>query len=242
MTASHTARWRPAAESPDHPLTRLDGVGVGEDVTLAVLLGPKNSVGATYFRLYLESSEFGRTVDPVVFGLQNSGPFPGFNWVEIIEWQDVLPLHDGRSVQVPEGIERLLFARLGELIPPGGHLMAEYDSPARTITARALAARVPPAATPLGSMLRSAGCGDAYRDWYISEGGREGPRKLQGFRALDEAHAARRAAEMVEALEAFLADESDLDWNVLAQARPLAEGALLTLRPKAAKAARETPN
>jgi len=239
MTANSTTRWRPASEAPQHPLARLDGLGVGEDVTLAVLLGPKNAVGATYFRLHLESGELGRPVQPVVFGLQNSGPFPGFNWVEIIEWQDVLPLEDGRSVEVPEGIERLLFARLGELIPPGGHLMAEYDSPARMITARALAARVPPAATPLGSMLRTAGCGDAFRDWYISEGGREGPRKLQGFRAVDEAHAARRAAEMVTDIEAFMASEADFDWNVLARTRPLAEAALLTLR---ARATRETPH
>jgi hypothetical protein len=230
MTSRSDARWHPAAEEPDHLLASLEGAPIGEDAALAVLLGPRNSVGARYFRLYLDSGELGPTVEPVVFGLQNSGPFPGFNWIEIIEWRDGLLLADGRTVEVPTGIERLLFQRLGELIPAGGHLMAEYDSPARTITERALAGRVPPIATPLGAMLRAAGCGDAFRDWYISEGGREGPRKLQGFRAVDAEHARRRAREMVPQLETFLASEADLDWNVLAQTRPLAEEALDALR------------
>jgi hypothetical protein len=51
MNARETTRWRPTDAAPDHPLTRLHGAGVGEDVTLAVLLGPKNAVGATYFRM-----------------------------------------------------------------------------------------------------------------------------------------------------------------------------------------------
>ena len=56
--------------------------------------------------------------------------------------------------------------------------MAEYDSEARRVTAQALAARVPPLATPLGALMTAVGCGDAFKVWYISEGGREGPRKL----------------------------------------------------------------
>jgi hypothetical protein len=228
MTAhtSTNSHWRPAASEPAHPLARLDGATVGEDVRLEVQLGPKNHVGSTYFRLYLVTEAFGRVTEPVVFGLQNSGPYPGYNWVEIIEWRDVLPLADGRSVEVPAGIERQVFRRLGELAPPGGHLMAEYDSPARVITARALYLKVPPAATPLGAMLAAAGCGDAFRDWYISEGGREGPRKLQGFRAVDAEHARTRALETITALEAFIERDDDLDWDVLAQCRPIAQEAL----------------
>ena len=81
-------------------------------------------------------------------------------------------------------------------------------------------------ATPLGATLRSVGCGAAFRDWYIPEGGREGPRKLQGFRPVDGDHERRRAAEMVEALKSFLADERDLDWDVLGFTRPIARSAL----------------
>src|SRR5690606_20448255 len=176
---------------------------------LEVWVGPKNHVGSRYFRCYLRS-ELGRTAEPVVFGLQNSGPYPGYNWVEVIDYEDRLPLEDGREVEVPAGIEQRIFARFAELVPPGGHLMAEYDSPARRVTAQALAARVPPLATPLGALLAAVGCGDAFKDWYISEGGREGPRKLQGFRAINEEHARRRGLEMLAALEAFLRSSADL--------------------------------
>jgi hypothetical protein len=189
-------------------------------------------VGSTYFRLHLVTEAFGRVVEPVAFGLQNSGPYPGYNWVEVIEWREVLPLSDGRSVEVPAGIERQLFRRLGELVPPGGHLMAEYDSPGRVITAKALYLRVPAAATPLGATLAVAGCGDAFRDWYIPEGGREGPRKLQGFRATNAEHARVRGLETIAALEAFLAREDDVDWDVLAQCRPIAQEALTALQAR----------
>jgi hypothetical protein len=225
--------WRRARAVEGHPLGRLDGAGVGDGVQMAVWLGPRNHVGSAYFRVYLETDEFGLTTAPVVFGMQNAGPYPGYNWVEILEWRDVLPLEDGRSVEVPAGVERLVFVRLGELVPAGGHFMAEYESPSRVITARALTLRVPPAATPLGALLTAAGCGDAFKDWYISEGGREGPRKLQGFRAVNEEHARRRAAETRAALESFLERADDLDWNVLAQTRPIAQEALARLIERA---------
>lgn len=217
--------WRPASELPAVRLSRWDGAAVGEDVTLEVWAGPTNGVGARYFRCYLRSG-LGRTLEPVVFGMQNDGPYPGFNWVEVIDYHAVVPLEDGQEVEVPEGIERLIFEQFALLVPPGGHLMAEYDSEARRVTARALAARVPPLATPLGALMAGAGCGDAFRDWYISEGGREGPRKLQGFRALDEEHARRRGTEMLGALRAFLASSADLDWNLQARTRPLAQAAV----------------
>ena len=223
--------WQPASETPEAGPARWDGAEVGEDVRLDVWTGPKNNVGARYFRCYLVS-ELGRTAAPVVFGLQNAGPFPGYNWVEVIDYDDRLPLEDGRVVEVPAGIERRIFEQFAGLVPPGGHLMAEYDSPARSMTALALAARVPPLATPLGALMAEAGCGDAFRDWYISEGGREGPRKLQGFRAVDEAHARQRGVETIAALEAFLGRAAGLDWNVQARTRPLALAALERLRER----------
>ena len=218
--------WRPASADLGHALSAIDGSSVGEDVTLELWLGPRNNVGSTYFRLYLRSDDLGRPREPVVFGMQNSGRYPGFNWVEVLEWRDDLPLDDGRTAQVPPGIERLIFQRLAELVPPGGHLMAEYDSASRSMTAKALALRVPPAGTPLGATLTAAGCGVAFRDWYIAEGGREGPRKLQGFRALDDEHERRRGLETIGALEGFLASSVDIDWDVQARTRPIAQEAL----------------
>ena len=218
-------RWHGPGTAGASPLAAITGVPVADDASLEPWEGPRNAVGARYFRCYLQT-EVGRTSEPVLLGLHHQGPFPGNNWVEVMEFRDVLTLPDGRSVEVAEGIERRIFAALAGLVPPGGHLMAEYESPARSLTARALALGVPPVATPLGATLRSVGCGAAFRDWYIPEGGREGPRKLQGFRPVDADHERRRAAEMVEALKSFLADERDLDWDVLGFTRPIARSAL----------------
>ena len=94
---------------------------------------------------------------------------------------------------------------------------------------QALAAHVPPLATPLGALLYSAGCGDAFRDWYTPEGGREGGRKLQGFRAIDDAQRQRRGLEMLVELRAFMARSADLDWGLQAQTRPIADAAIEAL-------------
>ena len=222
-------RWRQAADTPDHTLAPLDGADLGGGVTLDVRLGPRSAVGSTYFRCYLATPS-GRTTAPVVFGLQNSGPYPGFNWVEVLDYFASLPLDSGGTVEVTAEVERALFERLAGVVPPGGHLMAEYDSVARTLTARALSARVPPVATPLGALLFEVGCGVAFRDWYISEGGREGPRKLQGFRALNEDHARTRGLEAAEALDAFLAERGALAEDLREVTFPLAESVLGELR------------
>ena len=241
MTSSHSAnhgRWAPASTEPEHLLAQIDASAVGAGVTLAVELGPKNSVGARYFRCFLDGG-FGRSPEPLLLGMQNSGPFPGFNWVEVLYYRDELshpdPAGDGNGsvvyAQITEGIELRVFEQLARLVPAGGHLMAEYESPARRMTARALVVGVPPAATPLGAVLRAVGCGVALRDWYIPEGGREGPRKLQGFRALDAKHERTRAAETVAALERYLSEVRDIEWDIQARCRALAMVAIEELRP-----------
>jgi hypothetical protein len=75
-------------------------------------------------------------------------------------------------------------------------------------------------ATPLGYLMFLAGCGASFRDWYISEGGREGPRRLQGFKPLDAASAVSKAAAMAMELRAFLAlppSEGRREWEALAR-------------------------
>lgn len=52
--------------------------------------------------------------------------------------------------------------------------------------------------------LFRVGCGVGFRDWYIAEGGSEGPRKLQVYKALDEGYALRGAEETAWQLLAFL--------------------------------------
>ena len=213
-------RWQPASERPDHPLAAIDGASLGGGLRLTVLLGPRSAVGSSYFRCGLDGPE-GQTAAPVIFGLQNSGPWPGFNWVEVLDYSDAPPLAGGGVQPVSPEVERALFGQLAGLVPTGGHLMAEYESRPRTSTARALAAGVPPVATPLGALLFDLGCGVAFRDWYISEGGREGPRKLQGFRATNEEHARTRGLETIAALDAFL-DAARPSGELWALTEPLA--------------------
>jgi hypothetical protein len=111
-------------------------------------------------------------------------------------------------------------ALLGELIPSGGHLMLEYESPRWSATARALNLGAPPAATELGELLRAAGCDASIRNWDISEGGREGPRKLQGFKPLNEGRALAARQSRDRELTAFLlAPKSGTQRPALADAR-----------------------
>lgn len=219
-------QWRPVEDEADHPIGRWHGATVGDDLSLEPWLGPANSVGARYFRIYLQSQELGRPEHPLLLGMVNSGPYPGFNWVEVIDYSERLLIPDGREVTVPEGVLWGVLAQLASLVPAGGHLMAEYDSPGQRMTARALAAGVPPRATPLGAAIAAAGCGVAFRDWYISEGGREGPRKLQGFRALDEEHRRRRDGETLASLRAFMDASAHLEWDLQARTRTLAQEAI----------------
>ena len=97
-----------------------------------------------------------------------------------------------------------LFQYLANLIPPGGHMMVQYDSPEQSDTARSLALGIPPIATSLGYLLWSVDCGAGFKDWYFAEGGSEGPRKLQGYKALNSQHAQLKAEKTVQELTAFL--------------------------------------
>lgn len=230
--SDHRSPWRPITGLPDNPLRPLHDAEIGRGVRLAVEIGPKNNVGAVYFQAFLTADELGRTGAPIMRGLYNRGRYPGFNWIEVTDWDGTPALEDGRPIEIPEAIDLRIVSVLGTLVPPGGHLMLEYDSAARRSTALALAARVPPVATPLGAMMFAAGCGVAFRDWYISEGGREGPRKLQGFRAVDHEHERIRGEQMLRELDAFMSRARDLDWLIQAQTRPLAQAAMTALHQR----------
>jgi len=81
-----------------------------------------------------------------------------------------------------------------------------------------LALGYPQVTSPLGYLMFLAGC-RSYRDWYISEGGREGPRKLQGFKPLNEEIRREKEDQLRRELEALLArrDDSHGEWGALAR-------------------------
>jgi hypothetical protein len=180
------------ADERQHPLGRLQGLPLG-DWRLLALLGPKNNVGARYFQLFLVGERGHLSGEPIVFGMHNSGPYPGYNWLEVVRYQPAPRLGEATADLRAAGQELPLFQALAELVPPGGHLMVEYESPAQKESERILTLDYPPVTSPLGYLLFSAGC-RSFRDWYISEGGREGPRKLQGYKPLNAEIEAERVA------------------------------------------------
>jgi len=187
----------------EHPLGRLQGLPLGAWRVLT-LLGPKNNVGSRYFQLFLVDPDGRLSDEPVAFGLHNSGPYPGYNWLEVIRYQPA-PASGGQSADLRAAeLEEPLFRALSGLVPPGGHLMVEYDSPAQRESERILTLDYPPVTSPLGYLLFRAGC-RSFRDWYISEGGREGPRKLQGYKPLTEALARERTEALRRQVEELLA-------------------------------------
>lgn len=202
----------------EHPIAGLDGLALGEYRTVA-LLGPKNAVGSRYFRLFLADAGGELAEEQLALGLFGAGPYPAFNWVEFTQYEEVLHFPNGTLDLWETRLERGLFEAMSSLVPAGGHLMAEYDSPSHKATERILTLRYPPACSPIGYLMFEAGV-RSYRDWYISEGGREGPRKLQGFKPLSEEIAVEKTALLRADLEATLAAPENAahgEWGKLAR-------------------------
>jgi hypothetical protein len=193
------------ARGSDHPLAQLEGKPLGE-ANLEIMLGPKNRVGAHYFQITLRDRS-GNVSQPLLLALYHSGPYPSYNWIEVIRLARKI-IFPEREVALSEIDLENLFRYLSDHIPPGGHIMVEYESEEQAETRLAIACGIPSVATHLGSILFRVGCGVAFKDWYFAEGGSEGPRKLQGFKALHDDHRRARATEMAAELRSFLHRET----------------------------------
>lgn len=102
------------------------------------------------------------------------------------------------------GLEGRLLATLAALVPPGGHLMVEYESDHHRETFTAIARGVPPVLTPLGWLLWHAGLRAGFKAWYFAEGGCEGGMKLQADRARRPRDEARYAVAVLAEVAAFV--------------------------------------
>jgi hypothetical protein len=193
-----------APPPPDHLLARLRGERLGPG-RLVVLVGQTNRVGAQWFQLFLADQAGQRSREPLLSGLCNSGDYPATNWVEVTATTLRVEFPDGTEVELDQKRRQRLLTLLVERLPWGGHLMCEYESPEQAETLRALGLGVPPVLTPLGFLMFMAGCDGGFRDWYIPEGWSEGPRKLQGFKALGLGHAREKGQHMAEELHRFIA-------------------------------------
>lgn len=208
------------------PLAALQDTPLGPYRLRLTDVTSRGYVEQVNFALHLCDSEGAKATPPVFSGTYSGGRPSGKvkGWIDGVYGSPVC-LTDGRQVHLAEeGLDRPLFARLGALIPRGGRLMLAYeafhlDSPLLRQTAQGLCRGVPPLATPVGQLLFYADCWLGVRDWYIPEGGREGPRKLQGNKALDEAHRRQRAEEAVEQLLSFLDRTGSEDDPLIQDAR-----------------------
>jgi hypothetical protein len=125
-------------------------------------------------------------------------------WVECRIFPQVVFDH-GHSVNARElGFETDIINLLGALIPPGGHLMIDYDSGGQDLTLAELVSQVPPSATHLGEQMFRAGFRGQFKDWYFSEGGHEGPRKLQANKSPNAAAARAALNDHLKILKQFL--------------------------------------
>ncbi|MEM2872605.1 MAG: DUF1122 family protein [Nitrososphaerales archaeon] len=162
-----------------------------------------------YFEFYLTKN--GKRFRPPVFvGIYSSGRISlGIKgWIDEDYYENISS--DGVTVNLAEsGLDVKLFKVLGNLIPAGGSMMVSYsmiwgESNVHKNTARALSLGIPPIVTPIGYLLFHAGCWADFRDWYYSEGGNEGPKKLQGFKPINWDDATMRAKEVTRILQEFI--------------------------------------
>jgi hypothetical protein len=125
-------------------------------------------------------------------------------WVECRIFPQV-ECGDGRFLDARElGLEAGLIRRLGGLIPAGGHLMIDYESGGQELTLSELVLQVPPPASYLGELMFRAGCRGQFKDWYFSEGGHEGPRKLQANKSPNPAAARAAMTDHLQTLKQFV--------------------------------------
>jgi len=142
-------------------------------------------------------------------------------WFEGRVWPSVE--FDGEQFDARgRGLEAELINLLANLVPAGGHLMLEYESPGQSDTHQELLLRVPAAATYLGHLMFRAGLRGFFKDWYISEGGHEGLRKLQANKSPNAAAARDAMRSNLEQLKEFLRrplPEDPEDTGLVAQAQ-----------------------
>jgi hypothetical protein len=130
--------------------------------------------------------------NPVVKGIYSVGGKDGIKpWMDLEYSEDLIFSGSKDATNTltlsSSDLDKKLFKYLGDAIPPGGHLMVSYegDQKIHGDTIKSLSIGIPPSATPLGYLIFLAGF-QYVKDWYLAEGGFEGPRKLWGEKAPDQ--------------------------------------------------------
>lgn len=215
------AHDRPRSQNPvDFLKEYFRGKKVSDEFGIHISANPVRFSEQAHFTLHMVQEPDGeRSLDPIFVGLFSAGRASQNirGWVDGDYFETAL-FRGEKRVSLTEGLLDIeLFKILGELVPPGGSFMVSYslfskESRIHRETKRGLDRGYPPAVTPLGFLLFLAGCGMGFKDWYFAEGGREGPEKLQGFKAIDPQAAKQKTRELLQELRIFSAvpEEDDL--------------------------------
>ena len=233
-------------------LSRLHGRSIG-NYEIRLDLKPFHYRGGwTHFSLFLKDQQ-GRTSSqrrpggermetPVLEGIHSRGGRGVKGWIEVGDYFPIVHF-EGRGLPPRtthlsrENLDRGIFRLLGECVPPGGHLMfayeVSYESPFHRETQENLIKGVPPASTAQGELLFLAGF-RLVKDWYLAEGGHEGPRKLWGEKPFNEGEAREFDLRTFLQLLAFLSRKPNppfLGREVRARRRALEIMGKLDLEP-----------
>ena len=184
---------------------RIDGRRLGHFITKVTGARPvRPRAGWLYVDVALAELEGAVSSSPFVTGIISGGGRGVQQWIECRIFPQV-KFGDDRLVDTRElGLEAGFIDLLGSLIPPGGHLMVDYDSGGQDLTLAELVLQVPPAASYLGELMFRAGFRGQFKDWYFSEGGHEGPRKLQANKSPNPAAARAALRNHQESLKQFV--------------------------------------
>lgn len=168
------------------------------------------------FKLYVRDSCGILSESPVIKGIYSVGGKDGVkSWMDLEYYEELEFLDEKETKDILilslNGLDRKLFKYLGNIIPPGGHLMVSYEGKQiiHTDTIKSLSIGIPPVATALGFLIFQGGF-QLIKDWYLAEGGHEGPRKLWGEKAPNDTWAQTFYKNTAQQILQFLDREHNL--------------------------------
>lgn len=203
------------------PLTELEGKKIGDYMLHLGKIKQLRLSSWKGFELYIKRSDGLLSHTPVIKGIHSSGAKDGVkSWMDLIYWEK-LEFRKGEKLLEnlslsSKGLDRYIFQILGDLIAPGGHMMVSYEGndPIHIDTRKSLGLRIPAAVTPLGFLLFGSGF-QLIKNWYLSEGGFEGPRKLWAEKAPDKNWAKTFYQKTAEQIKSFFERDRSSEFKIL---------------------------
>ncbi len=186
----------------------------------------KSRGGWTHFLLFLKAtSKKGKKEDLpargkiklILEGIHSEGGREIKGWIEVGNYFPISDFKSGDTksrnpVPARDSLDQEIFHLLSQCVPPGGHFMFAYEtfyeSPLHEETLIGLSKNIPPICTPQGELLFYSGF-RFIKNWYLSEGGLEGPSKLWAEKPLDKDDLARLDLKSFYEILAFLSRNPD---------------------------------